>query len=163
MDRNLALELVRVTEAAALVSSQFMGRGDKNGADGAAVEAMRRAFESVKIKGEVVIGEGEIDEAPMLYIGEKVGSQEEGTMEVDIAVDPLDGTELIAKGLPNAISFRLFYRIKRKFKTLLFHRYQILRQYTRSAGSRTYSCLFGIQMYSYHSVTLQFINVVRLL
>ena len=104
MDRNLALELVRVTEAAALVSSQFMGRGDKNGADGAAVEAMRRAFESVKIKGEVVIGEGEIDEAPMLYIGEKVGSQEEGTMEVDIAVDPLDGTELIAKGLPNAIA-----------------------------------------------------------
>ena len=94
MDRNLALELVRVTEAAALVSSKFMGRGDKNGADGAAVEAMRRAFESVKIKGEVVIGEGEIDEAPMLYIGEKVGSQEEGTMEVDIAVDPLDGTEL---------------------------------------------------------------------
>ena len=104
MDRNLALELVRVTEAAALVSSKFMGRGDKNGADGAAVEAMRRAFESVKIKGEVVIGEGEIDEAPMLYIGEKVGSQEEGTMEVDIAVDPLDGTELIAKGLPNAIA-----------------------------------------------------------
>ena len=104
MDRNLALELVRVTEAAALVSSQFMGRGDKNGADGAAVEAMRRAFESVKIKGEVVIGEGEIDEAPMLYIGEKVGSQEDGAMEVDIAVDPLDGTELIAKGLSNAIA-----------------------------------------------------------
>ncbi|MGM9533467.1 class II fructose-bisphosphatase [Intestinibacter sp.] len=104
MDRNLALELVRVTEAAALVSSQFMGRGDKDGADGAAVEAMRRAFESVKIKGEVVIGEGELDEAPMLYIGEKVGSQEEGSMEVDIAVDPLDGTTLIAKGLPNAIS-----------------------------------------------------------
>ncbi|MGM9533773.1 MAG: class II fructose-bisphosphatase [Intestinibacter sp.] len=104
MDRNLALELVRVTEAAALVSSQFMGRGDKDGADGAAVEAMRRAFESVKIKGEVVIGEGELDEAPMLYIGEKVGSQEEGCMEVDIAVDPLDGTTLIAKGLPNAIS-----------------------------------------------------------
>ena len=104
MDRKLALELVRVTEAAALVSSQFMGRGDKNGADGAAVEAMRRAFESVKIKGEVVIGEGEIDEAPMLYIGEKVGSQEDGAMEVDIAVDPLDGTELIAKGLPNAIA-----------------------------------------------------------
>ena len=104
MDRNLALELVRVTEAAALVSSQFMGRGDKDGADGAAVEAMRRAFESVKIKGEVVIGEGELDEAPMLYIGEKVGTQEEGCMEVDIAVDPLDGTTLIAKGLPNAIS-----------------------------------------------------------
>ncbi len=104
MDRNLALELVRVTEAAALVSSQFMGRGDKNAADGAAVEAMRRAFESVKINGEVVIGEGELDEAPMLYIGEKVGLQSEDCMEVDIAVDPLDGTTLIAKGLPNAIS-----------------------------------------------------------
>lgn len=104
MDRNLALELVRVTEAAALVSSKFMGRGDKNGADGAAVEAMRRAFESIKIKGEVVIGEGELDEAPMLYIGEKVGLQTDDCKEVDIAVDPLEGTTLIAKGLPNAIS-----------------------------------------------------------
>ncbi|CEQ25600.1 fructose 1 [[Clostridium] sordellii] len=104
MDRNLALELVRVTEAAALVSSQFMGRGDKNGADGAAVEAMRRAFETVKIDGEVVIGEGELDEAPMLYIGEKVGMATEDSMKVDIAVDPLDGTTLIAKGLPNVIS-----------------------------------------------------------
>ncbi|MEF9992099.1 MAG: class II fructose-bisphosphatase [Paraclostridium sp.] len=104
MDRNLALELVRVTEAAALVSSQFMGKGDKNGADGAAVEAMRRAFETVKIDGEVVIGEGELDEAPMLYIGEKVGMATEDSMKVDIAVDPLDGTTLIAKGLPNAIS-----------------------------------------------------------
>lgn len=104
MDRNLALELVRVTETAALVSSQFMGRGDKNGADGAAVEAMRRAFETVRIKGEVVIGEGELDEAPMLYIGEVVGLQTEDCIEVDIAVDPLDGTTLIAKGLPNAIS-----------------------------------------------------------
>ncbi|OSB08380.1 class II fructose-bisphosphatase [Paraclostridium bifermentans] len=104
MDRNLALELVRVTEAAALVSSQFMGRGDKNGADGAAVEAMRRAFETVKVDGEVVIGEGELDEAPMLYIGEKVGMATEDSMKVDIAVDPLDGTTLIAKGLPNVIS-----------------------------------------------------------
>lgn len=104
MDRNLALELVRVTEAAALVSSKFMGKGDKNGADGAAVEAMRKAFESVKISGEVVIGEGELDEAPMLYIGEKVGMKTPNSMEVDIAVDPLDGTTLIAKGLPNAIS-----------------------------------------------------------
>lgn len=104
MDRNLALELVRVTESAALVSSKFMGRGDKNGADGAAVEAMRRSFESVKISGEVVIGEGELDEAPMLYIGEKVGMQTTDSMEVDIAVDPLDGTSLIAKGLPNVIS-----------------------------------------------------------
>ena len=104
MDRNLALELVRVTEAAALVSSQFMGRGDKNGADGAAVEAMRRAFETVKVDGEVVIGEGELDEAPILYIGEKVGMATEDSMKVDIAVDPLDGTTLIAKGLPNVIS-----------------------------------------------------------
>lgn len=104
MDRNLALELVRVTEAAALVSSKFMGRGDKNGADGAAVEAMRRAFESIKIDGEVVIGEGELDEAPMLYIGEKVGLQTDDCKAVDIAVDPLEGTTLIAKGLPNAIS-----------------------------------------------------------
>lgn len=104
MDRNLALELVRVTEAAALVSSKFMGKGDKNGADGAAVEAMRKAFESVKINGEVVIGEGELDEAPMLYIGEKVGMKTKESREVDIAVDPLDGTTLIAKGLPNAIS-----------------------------------------------------------
>ena len=104
MDRNLALELVRVTEAAALVSSKFMGRGDKNGADGAAVEAMRKAFESVKVNGEVVIGEGELDEAPMLYIGEKVGMQTADSLEVDIAVDPLDGTSLIAKGLPNSIS-----------------------------------------------------------
>ena len=104
MDRNLALELVRVTESAALVSSKFMGRGDKNGADGAAVEAMRRAFEYIKINGEVVIGEGELDEAPMLYIGEKVGLQADDCKEVDIAVDPLEGTTLIAKGLPNAIS-----------------------------------------------------------
>ena len=72
--------------------------------DGAAVEAMRRAFESIKIKGEVVIGEGELDEAPMLYIGEKVGLQTDDCKEVDIAVDPLEGTSLIAKGLPNAIS-----------------------------------------------------------
>ena len=104
MDRNLALELVRVTEAAALVSYQFMGRGDKNAADGAAVEAMRKAFESVDINGEVVIGEGELDEAPMLYIGEKVGLRREDSIEVDIAVDPLDGTTLMAKGLPNVIA-----------------------------------------------------------
>ena len=101
MDRNLALELVRVTEAAALVSSKFMGRGDKNGADGAAVEAMRKAFESVNISGEVVIGEGELDEAPMLYIGEHVGA---GGPEVDIAVDPIEGTNLIAKGQNGAIA-----------------------------------------------------------
>ncbi len=104
MDRNLALELVRVTETAALASARFMGRGDKNGADGAAVEGMRKAFASIKVEGEVVIGEGELDEAPMLYIGEKVGCGCGEDMEVDIAVDPLDGTSLIAKGLPNVIS-----------------------------------------------------------
>ncbi|MEJ8553988.1 class II fructose-bisphosphatase [Tepidibacter sp. Z1-5] len=104
MDRNLALEIVRVTETAALASVRFMGKGDKNGADGAAVEGMRKAFSSIKVRGEVVIGEGELDEAPMLYIGEKVGCGTDGDMEVDIAVDPLDGTSLIAKGLPNAIA-----------------------------------------------------------
>ncbi|MBP0446800.1 class II fructose-bisphosphatase [Roseomonas sp. SSH11] len=100
-DRNLALELVRVTEAAALASSRWIGRGDKNSADGAAVDAMRRAFDSVAINGTVVIGEGEMDEAPMLYIGEKVGA---GGPEVDIAVDPLEGTSITARGMPNAIA-----------------------------------------------------------
>ncbi|SHJ67976.1 fructose-1,6-bisphosphatase II / sedoheptulose-1,7-bisphosphatase [Roseomonas rosea] len=100
-DRNLALELVRVTEAAALASSRWIGRGDKNSADGAAVDAMRRAFDSVAINGTVVIGEGEMDEAPMLYIGEKVGA---GGPEVDIAVDPLEGTSICARGMPNAIA-----------------------------------------------------------
>lgn len=101
-DRNLALELVRITETAALASAKFMGRGDKNGADGAAVEGMRMSFESVNIRGEIVIGEGELDEAPMLYVGERVGSGFGSSF--DIAVDPLDGTSLIAKGLPNAIA-----------------------------------------------------------
>ena len=100
-DRNLALELVRVTEAAALAASHWMGRGKKNEADGAAVEAMRRAFDAVAIDGTVVIGEGEMDEAPMLYIGEKVGS---GGPAMDIAVDPLEGTNLTAKGGPNALA-----------------------------------------------------------
>jgi fructose-1,6-bisphosphatase II / sedoheptulose-1,7-bisphosphatase len=100
-DRNLAMELVRVTEAAALASSRWIGRGDKNSADGAAVDAMRRAFDSVAIAGTVVIGEGEMDEAPMLYIGEKVGA---GGPEVDIAVDPLEGTSICARGMPNAIA-----------------------------------------------------------
>ena len=100
-DRNLALELVRVTEAAALAASRWMGRGKKNEADGAAVEAMRRAFDSVAIDGTVVIGEGEMDEAPMLYIGEKVGA---GGPAMDIAVDPLEGTTLTAKGGPNALA-----------------------------------------------------------
>src|SRR3982075_4033732 len=100
-DRNLALELVRVTEAAALAASRWTGRGKKNEADGAAVEAMRRAFDTVAIDGTVVIGEGEMDEAPMLFIGEKVGA---GGPAMDIAVDPLEGTTLTAKGGPNALA-----------------------------------------------------------
>ena len=100
-DRNLALELVRVTEAAAISASKWMGRGRKNEADGAAVTAMRRAFDTVAIAGTVVIGEGEMDEAPMLYIGEKVGA---GGPEMDIAVDPLEGTTSTAKGGPNAMA-----------------------------------------------------------
>jgi fructose-1,6-bisphosphatase II / sedoheptulose-1,7-bisphosphatase len=106
VDRNLALELVRVTEAAALAASRWMGRGDKNAADGAAVEAMRKAFDTVAISGTVVIGEGEMDEAPMLYIGEKVGlyARAGGGQEVDIAVDPLEGTSITAKGGPNAMA-----------------------------------------------------------
>jgi fructose-1,6-bisphosphatase II / sedoheptulose-1,7-bisphosphatase len=101
VDRNLALELVRVTEAAGLAASRWMGRGDKNAADGAAVEAMRRAFDTVAISGTVVIGEGEMDEAPMLYIGEQIGL---GGPLVDIAVDPLEGTSITAKGGNNAIA-----------------------------------------------------------
>jgi len=100
-DRNLALELVRVTEAAALAASRWIGLGDKNEADGAATEAMRAAFDAVAINGTVVIGEGEMDEAPMLYIGEKVGC---GGPPMDIAVDPLEGTTLTAKGGPNAMA-----------------------------------------------------------
>ncbi len=100
-DRNLALELVRVTEAAALAASRWMGLGKKNEADGAAVEAMRRAFDQVAISGTVVIGEGEMDEAPMLFIGERVGA---GGPAMDIAVDPLEGTTLTAKGGPNALA-----------------------------------------------------------
>ena len=99
--RNLALELVRVTEAAALAASRWIGRGEKNEADGAAVEAMRKAFDTVAISGTVVIGEGEMDEAPMLYIGEKLGL---GGPEMDIAVDPLEGTSIAAKGAPNALA-----------------------------------------------------------
>jgi fructose-1,6-bisphosphatase II / sedoheptulose-1,7-bisphosphatase len=106
VDRNLALELVRVTEAAALAASRWMGRGDKNAADGAAVESMRKAFDTVAICGTVVIGEGEMDEAPMLYIGEKVGlyAKTGGDPLVDIAVDPLEGTTITAKGGPNAMA-----------------------------------------------------------
>ena len=101
-DRNLALELVRVTEAAAMAAARWVGRGDKNGADGAAVNAMRLLIGSVSMNGIVVIGEGEKDDAPMLYNGERVG---DGTgAEADVAVDPIDGTTLTAKGMPNAIS-----------------------------------------------------------
>ena len=100
-DRNLALELVRVTESAALAASRWIGLGKKNDADGAAVEAMRKAFDTVQIAGTVVIGEGEMDEAPMLFIGEKVGA---GGPPMDIAVDPLEGTTLTAKGGPGAIA-----------------------------------------------------------
>ena len=101
-DRNLALELVRTTEAAALAGSRWMGRGDKNGADGAAVEAMRTVLATVPMDGVVVIGEGEKDEAPMLFNGEKVG---DGTSPLcDVAVDPIDGTTLTALGRGNALS-----------------------------------------------------------
>lgn len=104
MDRNLPLNLARVTEAAALASAKLLGRGDKNAADQAAVDAMRRMFDTVNIDGVVVIGEGEMDEAPMLYIGEQIGIAGSNSLKVDIAVDPLDGTNSVAKGLPNAIS-----------------------------------------------------------
>jgi fructose-1,6-bisphosphatase II len=101
-DRNLGMELVRVTEAAALAASRWVGRGDKNGADGAAVAAMRSVLSTVSMDGVVVIGEGEKDQAPMLYNGEKVG---EGTPPlVDVAVDPIDGTTLTAMGRTNALS-----------------------------------------------------------
>lgn len=102
MERELALEFVRVTEAAALSSGRLMGRGDKEAADRAAVDAMRTVFDTININGTVVIGEGEMDEAPMLYIGEKVGMGSEPS--VDVAVDPLEGTNLVAKGLPNALA-----------------------------------------------------------
>ena len=102
MDRNLALEAVRVTEAAALAASKLMGRGDEKMADQAAVDAMRTSLNSLTIEGTVVIGEGERDEAPMLYIGEKVGMG--GGPKIDIALDPLEGTTITAKGLPNSLA-----------------------------------------------------------
>lgn len=104
MDRNLPVNLGRVTEAAALASGRALGRGDKNWADQLAVDAMRRMFDTIDIDGTVVIGEGEMDEAPMLYIGEQIGSSGKSDLKVDIAVDPLDGTQSVANGLPNAIS-----------------------------------------------------------
>jgi fructose-1,6-bisphosphatase II len=106
-DRNLALEVVRVTEAAALASARLMGYGDRHQADQVAVEAMRRAFDRIDVRGTVVIGEGERDEAPMLYIGEQVGAgwqNDDDSPRVDIAVDPLEGTNLCATGQPGAIA-----------------------------------------------------------
>jgi fructose-1,6-bisphosphatase II len=101
-DRNLAMELVRVTEAAAMAAGRWVGRGDKNGGDGAAVDAMRQLIGTVSMRGVVVIGEGEKDEAPMLYNGEQVGNGEGPWC--DVAVDPIDGTTLMAKGMPNALA-----------------------------------------------------------
>lgn len=104
MDRNLALEFVRITEAAALASSRYMGRGDEKAADQAAVDAMRSAFDSVNINGTVVIGEGERDEAPMLFIGENVGRRSTDSPAIDIALDPLEGTTICANGGAGATS-----------------------------------------------------------
>jgi len=102
MRRELAIEFSRVTEAAALAGYKWLGRGDKNTADGAAVEAMRLIFNQIKIDGTIVIGEGEIDEAPMLYIGEHVGTGE--GEKLDIAVDPIEGTRMTAMGQSNALA-----------------------------------------------------------
>jgi len=102
LDRNLALDLVRVTEAAAMAAGRWVGRGDKEAGDGAAVDAMRKLINSLPMRGTVVIGEGEKDNAPMLFNGEQVG---DGTgPEVDVAVDPIDGTTLMSKGMPNALA-----------------------------------------------------------
>ena len=101
-DRNLALELVRVTEAAAMAAGRWVGRGDKNDADGVAVEAMRSMISTIGMRGTVVIGEGEKDNAPMLFNGEEVGDG--SGPECDVAVDPIDGTTLTAKGMSNAVS-----------------------------------------------------------
>ena len=102
LDRNLALDLVRVTEAAAMAAGRWVGRGDKDAGDGAAVDAMRKLINSLPMRGTVVIGEGEKDNAPMLFNGEQVG---DGTgPEVDVAVDPIDGTTLMSKGMPNALA-----------------------------------------------------------
>ena len=101
MDRNLAMELVRVTEAAALACGRWVGRGNENAADSAAVESMRRSFDTIEISGTIVIGEGERDEAPMLFIGEKVGK---GGPKIDIACDPLEGTAITARGGSEALA-----------------------------------------------------------
>lgn len=104
METQLALDMIRVTEAAAVASARFMGRGDHHGADRAATEAMRRTLDDVEVRGTIVIGEGERDEAPMLWIGEPVGMGGADHAEVDIAVDPLEGTNLVASGQSNAIT-----------------------------------------------------------
>ena len=104
LDRVLVLEMVRVTEAAAIAAAKLVGRGDEKAADAAAVEAMRTALNQLPMDGTVVIGEGERDEAPMLYIGEKVGSAQDGGPGIDIALDPLEGTTITAKGGPNALA-----------------------------------------------------------
>src|SRR5262249_50963486 len=102
LDRNIAMEMSRVTEAAALAAARWMGRGNKNALDQAAVNAMRDRLRVIPMDGVVVIGEGEKDEAPMLYIGERIGNGQ--PPQVDVAVDPVDGTTLLSKGLPNAVS-----------------------------------------------------------
>lgn len=104
MERELALEVVRVTEVAALASAQWLGRGKKNEADGAATSAMRAMFDTIAMRGTVVIGEGEMDKAPMLYIGESLGNGAADAPEVDVAVDPLEGTVIVSKGHNNAMS-----------------------------------------------------------
>jgi fructose-1,6-bisphosphatase II / sedoheptulose-1,7-bisphosphatase len=104
LDRLLVLEMVRVTEAAAIAASKLVGRGDEKAADAAAVEAMRAALNQLPMDGTVVIGEGERDEAPMLYIGEKVGSAQDGGPRIDIALDPLEGTTITAKAGPNSLA-----------------------------------------------------------
>ena len=108
MFRKYALDLARVTEMAAICASSFAGKGDKNAADQAGVDGMRKALGQMDIRGTVVIGEGEIDEAPMLYIGEEVGQGMEGSLEVDIAVDPVEGTNLVAKDAPGSIAVMAF-------------------------------------------------------
>jgi len=104
LDRVLVLEMVRVTEAAAIAASKLIGRGDEKAADAAAVEAMRAALNELPFDGTVVIGEGERDEAPMLYIGERVGSAQDSGPKIDIALDPLEGTTLTANAGPNALA-----------------------------------------------------------
>ena len=104
MDRNLALEFVRITEAAAMACARYMGKGDEKAADQAAVDSMRKAFDKINIDGTVVIGEGERDEAPMLFIGEKVGHVTDGAPKIDIALDPLEGTTICANGGVGALA-----------------------------------------------------------